>query len=45
MSAKAQVARMVQVLLGHSEPLAEDAADALALALTHAAHARLAHLG
>ena len=42
---KSQVGRMVQMLLGHREPLAEDAADALAVALTHAAASRLALLG
>ena len=36
---------MVQMILGHQQPLAEDAADALALALTHAAASRLAQLG
>ena len=34
---KQQVARMVAVLLNHREPLQEDQADALAVALTHAA--------
>jgi len=38
---KAQVMRMVGMLLGHAAPLAEDEADALAIALTHAAFARL----
>ena len=42
---KSQVGRMVQVLLGHTGTLGEDEADALALALTHAAHARLSRLG
>lgn len=32
---KQQVQHMVRILLGHSEPLAEDAADALAVALCH----------
>lgn len=38
---KQQVARMVAVLLNHRAPLAEDQADALAVALTHAAAARM----
>jgi crossover junction endodeoxyribonuclease RuvC len=38
---KTQVGRMVKMLLGHSAPIEEDAADALALALTHAAAAKL----
>jgi crossover junction endodeoxyribonuclease RuvC len=41
---KSQVGRMVRVLLGHPAPIEEDAADALALALTHAAAWRLAGL-
>ncbi len=36
---KAQVQRMVRVLLGHHGALAEDESDALAVALTHAAAA------
>jgi crossover junction endodeoxyribonuclease RuvC len=36
---KQQVARMVAVLLNHRTPLQEDQADALAVALTHAAAA------
>lgn len=32
---KTQVQHMVRILLGHAEPLAEDAADALAVALCH----------
>lgn len=32
---KQQVQHMVRILLGHNEPLAEDAADALAVALCH----------
>lgn len=32
---KQQVQHMVRILLNHSEPLAEDAADALAVALCH----------
>ena len=38
---KQQVARMVQLLLGLRQPLAPDQADALAVALTHAAMSRL----
>jgi crossover junction endodeoxyribonuclease RuvC len=34
---KQQVARMVAVLLNHREPLQEDQADALAVAITHGA--------
>jgi crossover junction endodeoxyribonuclease RuvC len=41
---KAQVQRMVQTLLGMAAPLRPvDAADAVALALCHLAHARLEH--
>jgi crossover junction endodeoxyribonuclease RuvC len=43
---KAEVGRMVQVLLGLDAPLRPaDAADAAALALCHLAHAPLARLG
>ncbi len=38
---KEQVQRMVGLLLARSQPLREDEADALAVALTHAAAARL----
>ena len=43
-AAKEQVGRMVRMLLGHHAAIEEDAADALALALTHAAASRLAGL-
>ena len=36
---KSQVQHMVKLLLGLSEPLQEDAADALAIAICHAHHA------
>lgn len=39
---KPQMARMVAVLLNHRAPLQEDAADALAVAITHAAALGLA---
>jgi crossover junction endodeoxyribonuclease RuvC len=42
---KDQVARMVAVLLGYRAPLAEDEADALAVALTHGAAQGLAAAG
>jgi crossover junction endodeoxyribonuclease RuvC len=41
-AAKSQVARMVRMLLGQAQELEENAADALALALTHGAASRLA---
>jgi crossover junction endodeoxyribonuclease RuvC len=37
---KAGVAKMVRLLLGIEDVLAADASDALAIAITHAAHAR-----
>jgi len=40
-ASKTQVARMVRMLLGHAAAIEENAADALALALTHAAAAKL----
>ena len=42
---KTQVNRMVQVLLNYREPMGEDEADALALAITHAAAQRMAGVG
>ena len=41
-AAKIQVARMVQLLLSQARPIEENAADALALALTHGAASQLA---
>jgi len=41
-AAKTQVVRMVRVLLGQAQELEENAADALALALTHGVAAQLA---
>ncbi len=38
---KAQMARMVQALLGHRDPLPSDAADAAAVAITHLRAERL----
>lgn len=40
---KQQIARMVAVLLNHRAPLQEDQADALAVAITHAAAVGIAH--
>ena len=38
---KSQINQMVQILLGHRAALEEDEADALALAITHAAASRM----
>jgi len=40
-ASKDQIQRMVALLLGRANPLGEDEADALAVALTHAAASRL----
>lgn len=41
---KAEVTRLVQRLLGLREPLAADASDAAAIAMTHLGHARIAEM-